>query len=147
MNTKTDLLLDQQELQHLITVSTGSIDVYKISCFNQFPMLLPQNIILSAQTANASVKKFQWHDAILPVYAINDPKLEKAVALIVEGETEDQRFVLLCDEMPETLRLRISELVDDTKQVDSEHIFQYVSMQNQIYQIPALDQIYNSIKR
>ena len=40
--------MDQQELQHLITVSTGFIDAYIIECHQQVPMLLPQNIVLSA---------------------------------------------------------------------------------------------------
>ena len=31
-----------QELQHLITVSTGFIDAYIIQCFAKAPMLLPQ---------------------------------------------------------------------------------------------------------
>ena len=40
--------INQQELQHLITVSTGFIDAYIIDCFDNVPMLLPQNIVLSA---------------------------------------------------------------------------------------------------
>ncbi|WP_269914278.1 hypothetical protein [Acinetobacter sp. HY1485] len=137
--------MDQQELQHLISVSTGFIDVYKVPCFEQAPMLLPQNIVLSAQTSKTSVKSYKWHDVYLPVYPLNNPQLKEAVALIIEGETAQQRFVLLCDEMPETMRLRISEMVDEDRPTSDEHIYQYVSLQNNVYQVPALDKIYNSI--
>lgn len=138
--------MDQQELQHLISVSTGFIDVYKVPCFEQASMLLPQNIVLSAQTSKTDVKHYKWHDVYLPVYALNNPQLKEAVALIIEGDTAQERFVLLCDEMPETMRLRISEMVDEDRPTNNEHIYQYVSLQDQVYQVPALDKIYNSIR-
>ena len=40
--------ISQQELHHLITVSTGFIDAYIIQCYGKVAMLLPQNIVLSA---------------------------------------------------------------------------------------------------
>lgn len=138
--------MDQQELQHLISVSTGFIDVYQVPCFEQASMLLPQNIVLSAQTSKTHVKRYKWHDADLPVYALNNPQLKEAVALIIEGDTAQERFVLLCDEMPKTIRLRISEMVDEDRPTNNEHIYQYVSLQDQVYQVPALDKIYNSIR-
>ena len=138
--------MDQQELQHLISVSTGFIDVYKVPCFEQASMLLPQNIVLSAQTSKTDVKRYKWHDVYLPVYPLNSPQLKEAVALIIEGDIPQERFVLLCDEMPETIRLRISEMVDEDRPTNNEHIYQYVSLQDQVYQVPALDKIYNSIR-
>ena len=39
--------ISQQELQHLITVSTGFIDAYIIDCHGKEAMLLPQNIVCS----------------------------------------------------------------------------------------------------
>ncbi|MFO1366720.1 MAG: hypothetical protein U1F01_04785, partial [Acinetobacter sp.] len=65
--------IDQQELQHLITVSTGFIDAYIIQCYQKVPMLLPQNIVLSAMDTQTSVDHIEWHDLKLPVYAVNDP--------------------------------------------------------------------------
>ncbi|MCP5774188.1 hypothetical protein NL389_30665, partial [Klebsiella pneumoniae] len=47
--------ISQQELQHLITVSTGFIDAYIIDCHGKDPMLLPQNIVLSALDSNTQV--------------------------------------------------------------------------------------------
>lgn len=139
-------LPDQQELQHLISVSTGFIDVYQVICFEQVPMLLPQTIVLSAQTSKTSVTRYKWHDTYLPVYAMNNPQLKEAVALIIEGNSPEDRFVLLCDDMPETIRLRISEVVDDERPIDSDKVAQYVNLQNQVYQVPDLDVIYQSIK-
>ena len=39
--------ISQQELQYLITVSTGFIDAYIIECHGKTPMILPQNIEIS----------------------------------------------------------------------------------------------------
>ena len=38
VNTSLIANMDQQELQHLITVSTGFIDAYIIECNDQVPM-------------------------------------------------------------------------------------------------------------
>ena len=72
-NAKMADQISQQELQHLITVSTGFIDAYIIDCHGKDPMLLPQNIVLSALDSDTQVKVVEWHDAQLPVYAVNDP--------------------------------------------------------------------------
>jgi len=45
IDKKVTAQIDQQELQHLISVSTGFIDAYIIECRDQVPMLLPQNIV------------------------------------------------------------------------------------------------------
>jgi hypothetical protein len=71
--------INQQELQHLITVSTGFIDAYIIDCFDNVPMLLPQNIVLSAMDTETNVDFIEWHDLKLPVFAVNDPKLKKVL--------------------------------------------------------------------
>ena len=47
--------ISQQELQHLITVSTGFIDAYIIDCHGKEAMLLPQNIVLSALDSETQV--------------------------------------------------------------------------------------------
>ena len=104
--------ISQQELQHLITVSTGFIDAYIIDCHGKDPMLLPQNIVLSALDSNTQVKIVKWHEAQLPVYAVNDPSRQNGVALVIEGDEITQRFALMCNEMPKTIRIRISEVVD-----------------------------------
>lgn len=101
--------INQQELQHLITVSTGFIDAYIIDCFDNVPMLLPQNIVLSAMDTETNVDFIEWHDLKLPVFAVNDPKLKEGVALVIEGDDVSERFALVCNEMPESIRLRISE--------------------------------------
>lgn len=59
--------IDQQELQHLITVSTGFIDAYIIECHQKVPMLLPQNIVLSAMDTQTNVEHIEWHDLKLPL--------------------------------------------------------------------------------
>ncbi|WP_312049944.1 hypothetical protein [Acinetobacter courvalinii] len=133
--------IDQQELQHLITVSTGFIDAYIIQCHQKVPMLLPQNIVLSAMDTQTNVEHIEWHDLKLPVYAVNDPAQKQGVALVVEGEDVSQRFALVCNEMPESIRLRISEIVDEERDIDDDKVFQYVKMGENKFYVPHLQNI------
>ena len=137
--------IDQQELQHLITVSTGFIDAYIIECHATEPMLLPQNIVLSALDSETKVPFVEWHELKLPVFSVNDPEKSTGVALVIEGDDVGQRFALMCNEMPSTIRLRISEVVDEDQKVSDPNIFQYVRMADQIFHIPNLVNIQNSI--
>ena len=133
--------IDQQELQHLITVSTGFIDAYIIQCYQKVPMLLPQNIVLSAMDTQTSVDRIEWHDLKLPVYAVNDPNEKQGVALVIEGDDVSERFALVCDEMPESIRVRISEIVDEERDVDDNKVFKYVKMGEKQFFVPNLQNI------
>ncbi|WP_180040267.1 hypothetical protein [Acinetobacter sp. YH12100] len=137
--------ISQQELQHLITVSTGFIDAYIIDCHGKDPMLLPQNIVLSALDSTTQVKTVEWHEAQLPVYAINEPSRQHGVALVIEGDEINQRFALMCNEMPKTIRIRISEVVDVDQPVNDSAIFQYVRMNEQLFHIPNMTNIQATI--
>lgn len=142
INTNSALgQLDQHELQHLITVSTGFIDAYIIECYQKVPMLLPQNIVLSAMDTQTDVKHIEWHDLKLPVYAVNDPTQKQGVALVVEGDDISQRFALICNEMPASIRLRISEVVDEEREIDDDKIFKYVKMGENKFYVPHLQNI------
>ncbi|NWK74761.1 hypothetical protein D7V64_08870 [Acinetobacter cumulans] len=145
VNTVTDKI-NQQELQHLITVSTGFIDAYIIECHGKEPMLLPQNIILSALDSETKVQFVQWHELKLPVYAVNQPERKSGVALVIEGEDVQQRFALMCDEMPKTIRLRISEIVDEDKTLTDPAIFQYVRMGEKVFHIPNMNYIQTQLQ-
>lgn len=137
--------ISQQELQHLIMVSTGFIDAYIIDCHGKDPMLLPQNIVLSALDSTTQVKTVEWHEAQLPVYAINEPSRQHGVALVIEGDEINQRFALMCNEMPKTIRIRISEVVDVDQPVNDPAIFQYVRMNEQLFHIPNMTNIQATI--
>lgn len=141
--------MDQQELQHLITVSTGFIDAYIIECDQQVPMLLPQNIVLSAMDVKNGIKYIEWHDVKLPVYTVHNEIDSRAVALVIESEDISQRFALICKSMPVSVRLRISEVVDENEDIQDslQHptIFKYVRMENQRYHVPNLQYIQNSL--
>ncbi|MCG9511944.1 hypothetical protein MCL32_09980 [Acinetobacter pittii] len=149
-NITTSLIneMDQQELQHLITVSTGFIDAYIIECHQQVPMLLPQNIVLSAMDIKNGIKHIEWHDVKLPVYSVHNEMDSRAVALVVESEDISQRFALMCKSMPVSVRLRISEVVDENEDIQEslQHptVFKYVRMDNQRYYVPNLQYIQNS---
>ncbi|MFY7004238.1 hypothetical protein [Acinetobacter pittii] len=149
-NISTSLIneMDQQELQHLITVSTGFIDAYIIECHQQVPMLLPQNIVLSAMDVKNGIKHIEWHDVKLPVYSIHNEIDSRAVALVIESEDISQRFALVCKSMPVSVRLRISEVVDENEDIQEslQHptVFKYVRMDNQRYHVPNLQYIQNS---
>lgn len=150
-NISTSLIneMDQQELQHLITVSTGFIDAYIIECHQQVPMLLPQNIVLSAMDVKNGIKHIEWHDVKLPVYSIHNEIDSQAVALVIESEDISQRFALVCKSMPVSVRLRISEVVDENEDIQEslQHptVFKYVRMDNQRYHVPNLQHIQNSL--
>ena len=137
----------QKELQHLITFSTGFMDAYVIHCYGKDPILLPQNIILSAMDSPTKVQTVEWHETALPVFAVHHPERTLGVALVIEGDSIEQRFVLMCDEMPKTIRLRISELVDDERERKDPTVFQYVKVGTQIFQIPHLDYIQQNIQQ
>lgn len=150
-NISTSLIngMDQQELQHLITVSTGFIDAYIIECHQQVPMLLPQNIVLSAMDVKNGIKHIEWHDVKLPVYSVHNEIDSRAVALVIESEDISQRFALMCKSMPVSVRLRISEVVDENEDIQEslKHptVFKYVRMDNQRYHVPNLQYIQDSL--
>ena len=147
-NSVSSSLIDQisqQELHHLITVSTGFIDAYIVECHNKSPMLIPQNIVLSALDSPTKVKAVDWHDLSLPVYSVCHSDKTLGVALVIEGDDIDQRFALMCDEMPKTIRLRISEIVDDERENADATIFQYVKMGDKDYHIPHIANIQLSL--
>ena len=137
--------ISQQELHHLITVSTGFIDAYIIQCYGKVAMLLPQNIVLSALDSQTHVSSVEWHDVKLPVYAVNDPVKETGVALVIEGDEVNQRFALMCNEMPKSVRVRISEVIDEDMTVTDPMVFQYVRMGEQTFQVPNVAQIQASL--
>ncbi|AXY57504.1 hypothetical protein CDG60_13615 [Acinetobacter chinensis] len=137
--------ISQQELQHLITVSTGFIDAYIVECYKREAMLLPQNIVLSALDSATQVPNVEWHELKLPVYAVNDPETKLGVALVIEGDDVSQRFALMCNKMPKTIRLRISEVVDEDRPVTDDAVFQYVRMGDQTFHIPNLASIQSSL--
>ena len=133
--------ISTRELQHLITVSTGFIDAYIIDCYDKAPMLLPQNVVLSAQNSPTYVNVVEWHEKKLPTFSVSDPKKTLGVALIIEGEDADERFALMCNEMPSSIRLRISEVVDAEDSIKDKTILQYVKIGDKTYHVSDLDQI------
>ena len=137
--------VSSQELQHLITVSTGFIDVYIIDCHNKEAMLLPQNVVLSALDSAINVDKIEWHDVKLPVFSVSNPNKTLGVALVVEGEQANQRFALMCNEMPKSIRLRISEVVDDHRKIKDKSIAQYVLIGQTTYHVPNIEFIQGKI--
>ncbi|AMW79553.1 hypothetical protein AMD27_12110 [Acinetobacter sp. TGL-Y2] len=147
-NTQSRGVLDQiqtEELQHLITVSTGFIDAYIIECHQTVPMLLPQNIVLSALNSPSHVQSIEWHEHNLPVFHVNNPVQRAGVALVIEGEAVDQRFALMCDSMPSSIRIRISEVVDEDHPLEDPSILQYVRLNDALYYVPAIEYIQKSI--
>ncbi|RKG31827.1 hypothetical protein D7V21_13070 [Acinetobacter guerrae] len=147
MNTDNTAVpqIDQQELQHLITVSTGFIDAYIIECHDRVPMLLPQNIVLSALDTQVDAQTIEWHDLKLPVYAVNDPTTIQGVALVIEAEDVAQRFALMCNTMPQSIRLRISEVVDEEMIESDPMVFKWVKIANQHFHVPHLENIQKSL--
>ena len=104
-------------------------------------MLLPQNIVLSAMDTQTNVDYIEWHDLKLPVYAVNDPNEKQGVALVIEGDDVSERFALVCNEMPESIRVRISEIVDEERDVDDNKVFKYVKMGEKQFFVPHLQNI------
>lgn len=136
--------LSQEQIQSLITTSTGFLDVYEIPVHGDVPILIPQNMILSAMSVKANEKLVEWHDKQLPTYVVHQPNLSEVTALVVEGEQETTRFALLCDSMPNSLRLRISEVVDVEKDAPAQ-TYQYVQVNGKDYQVPNLRAIQQQV--
>ena len=136
--------LSQEQIQSLITTSTGFLDVYEIPVHGDVPILIPQNMILSAMSVKANEKLVEWHDKQLPTYLVHQPNLSEVTALVVEGEQETTRFALLCDSMPNSLRLRISEVVDVEKDAPAQ-TYQYVQVNGKDYQVPNLRAIQQQV--
>ncbi len=136
--------LSQEQIQSLITTSTGFLDVYEIPVHGDVPLLIPQNMILSAMSVKANEKLVEWHDKQLPTYLVHQPNLSEVTALVVEGEQETTRFALLCDSMPNSLRLRISEVVDVEKDAPAQ-TYQYVQVNGKDYQVPNLRAIQQQV--
>lgn len=129
--------LTQEQIQSLITTSTGFLDVYEIPVHGDVPILIPQNMILSAMNVKGNVAQVEWHDKHLPTYIVHQPELDDVTALVVEGEQEATRFAVLCDNMPNSMRLRISEVVDVEK-ATPEQTYLYVQVNGTDYQVPNL---------
>lgn len=138
-------LAKNQDLHHLITVSTGFIDAYVIDCHTKPAMLLPQNIVLSALDSKTNVKTIEWHDHQLPVYHVNNPGRLLGVALVIEGEDVDERFALMCSAMPKSIRIRISEVVDDAMAIEDQTILQYVRINSELFHVPNLAYIQSQL--
>lgn len=138
LNLKAKEQAKTQELQHLITVSTGFIDAYIIECHAKAPMLLPQNIVLSALDSPTHVNQVEWHEKQLPVFHVNDPECKLGVALVIEGEEIEERYALMCQHMPKSIRIRISEVVDDPMPIEDQTIMQYVRIGPTLFHVPDL---------
>lgn len=146
MNNVISSHIEHQELQHLITISSGFVDAYIIQCYQSIPIILPQNIILSSIDCSSDAVQINWHEEQLPVYAMHNPELNQVVALVVEADAPSERFALLCDEMPKAVRIRISELIDDHDQEGQVYTYQTVRFMNQLFRIPDLDAIQRDLK-
>ena len=144
-SAKVENQVSAQELQHLIAVSSGFIDAYVIQCHAKAPMLLPQNIVISAIDSPTNVPVVEWHESKLPVYRINNPSSVLGVALVIEGEEVEQRFALMCDEMPRSIRVRISEVVDDERVADDKYTMQYVRIGHELFHVPNIEKIQTQI--
>lgn len=147
-DSRSGSILDQtntQELQHLITVSTGFIDAYIIDCYGKAAMLLPQNIVISALDSPTQVSSVEWHEIKLPTFRVSDPNTTLGVALVVEGEVTSERFALLCNEMPRSIRLRISEVIDEEQQSQDDTILCMVRVGDEQFHIPNLAKIQNKL--
>ena len=132
--------LSNEQIQSLIATSTGFIETYVIPVYGDADILIPQNMVLSAMNVAGHSTEVEWHDKYLPTYDIHQPDLKEVTALVIDGDTEQTRFAILCDSMPKTLRLRISEVLDIDKPTP-EQIYQYVRVNETEYQIPHLSNI------
>lgn len=132
--------LSQEQIQSLIATSTGFIEAYIIPVYGNASIIVPQNMVLSAMNVSSNIHQVEWHDKLLPTYIVHSPDLRTVTALVIEGDDEATRFAILCDNMPEARRLRISEVQDIDKPVTT-LIYQYVKVNEQEYQIPHLTNI------
>lgn len=132
----------RNDLNHIIAISSGFVDVFKIRCHGQPTIVLPQNLILSVQTHSTAEKNLIWQGKELPIYVAHQPDKQEAIALITGNIQLEQYFVILCDDMPEALRLRISEVTDVHGLDEKKNVFQYIRVNKELCQIPVLEEMY-----
>lgn len=129
------------DFQNLMTISSGFLDVYIVECDGHVPMLIPQNIVLSALDTSTQVDHIFWHNLKLPVFSVTSNAVASGVALVIAAEQANERFALICQHMPKSIRLRISEVIDDDAHIDHPLVFKYVRIAEQQYFVPKFDYI------
>jgi hypothetical protein len=65
--------------------------------------------------------------------------------LVIEGDDVSERFALICNEMPESIRLRISEIVDEERDIQDDGVFRYVKMGEKQFYVPNLQNIQSKL--
>ncbi|MFB2538960.1 MULTISPECIES: hypothetical protein [unclassified Acinetobacter] len=136
--------LSQQQVQSLLATSIGFIEAYKIQTYGDVPIVLPQNVVISALNVDANTQRVEWRDGFIPAYHVNNQDATQAIALVIETDEAHKNFAMICDDMPEPMRLRISEVKDIDKECEK-FVFQYVTVDGQECQIPHITNIQNHL--
>lgn len=130
---------------NLLTAATGVIDVYRIHVYGQLSWLIPKNLVLSVLNHSGKSESIYWNEQDLKVMDLCTPDQTQSIILIIEGVDTHPRCALRVDQMPESIRIRISSLKDDQEASLEPFTFQIVWLDGEQCQIPDFNKIYQHL--
>jgi hypothetical protein len=133
---------DVNQTISLLTTTTGLIDIHVIDAKDQPAWIVPQNLVLDVVPAPANTQVLHWNEQSLAVFSLlgaSGVATQTVVAVILEGDTDQQRVAILTSQPPASQRIRISGLHDVESGVRAPYCFQMVKLEGIDYQVPALD--------
>jgi hypothetical protein len=144
MSTNTSIAsgVDVNQTISLLTTTTGLIDIHIIDAKGQPSWIVPQSLVLDVVPAPSSIQALHWNEQVLPVLSLLGDAgavTQTVVAVVLEGESDQQRIAILTAKPPASQRIRISGLHDDDSSVHLPYGFQLVKLEGEPYQVPALD--------
>jgi hypothetical protein len=130
---------------NLLTTTTGLIDIHIVHAVGEPAWLIPQSLVLDVLPVPSDSETLVWNGQQLPILSLLGQQkvgVRTVSAVVVEAESDQQRFVLLSQQEPDSQRVRISGLHDED-QADHglQYCFQLVRLEGGHYQIPDLDQV------
>lgn len=131
----------------LLTTTTGFIDIYVLSVDSEPDWIIPQNLVLDTMTVDAQATVVIWEGQQIPLKSLlgRSSTLTQAVAVLLEADNDAERIGVLIDTAPHAMRVRISNLRDTNDSAVLQYAYQKVLLADQLYQVPDLDRITQSI--
>lgn len=140
---------DVSQTINLLTTTTGLIDIHIVHAVDEPAWLVPQSLVLDVLAAPSDSETLTWNGQQLPVLSLLGQQktgVHTVRAVVIESESDQQRFALLSQQEPDSQRVRISGLHDED-QADHgfKYCFQLVRLEGDHYQIPDLDKVSQSL--
>lgn len=126
---------------HLITATTGMLEVVALPSDVSENWLLPTNIILDQLPQTTHLDSVSWQGLKLPVFSLVAPEKKPSQLLVIEGESDLERFALSIKGDVVQRRVRLSDLPDTTVDAPHELSVQYVMFSGSAHLIPDTNKL------